>query len=75
MIIFHFRATEPSHFPIEFLCNNIYRPHLTTYEYLGTIDYNEEHRTKITFRNNVNQHTNWYEFFLLIMKHFFFLCI
>lgn len=73
MIFFYFRATEPSHFPIQFLCNNIHRPHITTYEYLGTIDYNEEHRTKITFRNNVNQLTNLSYFFLLIIKYFFFI--
>lgn len=55
---FFYRATDPPHFPIQFLCNNIHRPTVTTYEDLGTMVYDENIRTKFKCNTNVNSSSN-----------------
>ncbi|VVC46033.1 Virilizer, N-terminal [Cinara cedri] len=45
--------TDPSHFPVQFMCNNLNRPNATSYEYLGEMDYDETDRIQMTCRNNI----------------------
>lgn len=63
MFYFYFRDTDPSHFPVQFMCNNLNRPNATSYEYLGEMDYKEADRIQMTCRNNVkNNDDNIFEF-------------
>lgn len=46
-------ATEPTHFPIEFSCNNIHAESTDTYQSLGTLDYDENLCRKFKCSTNI----------------------